>query len=123
MVARKLLNTDFPNKRHGVWVPAQGRDDERSVSVIDGYRFAPPSCVPAAATRRANHFVRRATPCPALSEKIFWFSETANQVYIRSIPLHTEGRCATSRTRSGMRWTRIVPLTRAPDADGEVAWS
>src|SRR5260370_42525459 len=106
MVARKLLNTVFPNKRHGVWVPAQGRDDERSVSVIDGDRFAPPSCAPAAATRRANHFVRRPTARPALSEKIFLFSETANQIYIRTIPSHTEGRCPTDPTRGGTRWTR-----------------
>src|SRR5258708_18698889 len=92
MVARKLLNTDFPNKRHGVWVPARGRDDERSVSVIDGYRGAPPILgADAAATRRANHFVRRATACPALSEKIFWFSETANQVYIRRHPAPHRG--------------------------------
>jgi hypothetical protein len=75
------------------------------------------------ATRRANHFVRRATACPALFAKIFWFSERPNQVYIPTIPSHTEGRCATSRTRSGMRWTRMVHLTRAPDADGEVVWS
>jgi len=34
-----------------------------------------------------------------------------------------EGRCATSSTRVGMRWTRMVLLTRAPDADGEVVWS
>jgi hypothetical protein len=34
-----------------------------------------------------------------------------------------EGRCATSSTRGGERWTRMAPLTKAPDADGEGVWS
>jgi hypothetical protein len=77
------------------------------------------SFLAAARTRRANH----SQPCPALFAKIFWFSERANQFFIRAIPFHTEGRCATSPTRSGMRWTLTVLLTRALDADGEVVWS
>jgi hypothetical protein len=46
-----------------------------------------------------------------------------NQFYIPSIPSHYEGRCATSTTRGGMRWTRRVLLTRAPEAYGEGVWS
>src|SRR4051812_44016493 len=35
-----------------------------------------------------------------------------------------EGRFAVvTDVGRGMRWTRMVQLTRAPDADGEVAWS
>jgi hypothetical protein len=47
----------------------------------------------------------------------------ANQFYIRAIPSHTEGRCATSRTRGRMQWTLKVLLTRALEADGEGVWS
>jgi hypothetical protein len=43
--------------------------------------------------------------------------------YIPPRPVPPEGRCATSSTRGGMRWTLMVLLTRALDADGEVAWS
>ena len=35
----------------------------------------------------------------------------------------TQGALATSRTRGEMRWTRMVQLTLAPVADGEVVWS
>jgi len=42
-------------------------------------------------TRRANHFVFFNGLCPAPFEKIFWFSETANQFYIRSHPVPHRG--------------------------------
>jgi len=62
-------------------------------------------------TRRANHFVRRATACPALFEKIFWFSETANQFYIRSHPAPHRGalRNVTNAEREAV--DADVPLT------------
>ncbi len=37
-----------------------------------------------------------------------------NSIIDSLIPPHTEGRCATSSTRSGMRWTRAALETRAP---------
>ena len=62
-------------------------------------------------TRRANHFVPHATPCPAPSQKYSGFPK--QQISSISAPsrCRTEGRCATSRTRGGMRWTRTVHLT------------
>ena len=35
----------------------------------------------------------------------------------------TEGRCATSSTRDGMRWTRQRAQTKRAKADGEIVWS
>jgi hypothetical protein len=35
----------------------------------------------------------------------------------------TEGRCATSSTRDGMRWTRQRAHTKRAKADGEIVWS
>ena len=67
------------------------------------------------------HPASRACPVPA--EKIFWFSEIANQSISMSIPSHLRGGSRSSRTRDGMRWTRMVLLTRALEADGEVVWS
>jgi hypothetical protein len=54
-----------------------------------------------------------------------YFSSRFDQIsfLLSAIPSHTEGRCATSRTRGGMRWTLTVHLTKAPDADGEGVWS
>jgi hypothetical protein len=43
--------------------------------------------------------------------------------YTTHIPSHLRGGSRSSRTRDGMRWTRMVLLTRAPEADGEVVWS
>jgi len=40
-----------------------------------------------------------------------------------AIQSHSEGRCATSPARDGMRWTRMVLLTRVLEADGEDVWS
>ena len=39
------------------------------------------------------------------------------------IPPHQKGRCATSSTRGGMRWTLMVSLTEAPEADGQDVWA
>ncbi len=45
-------------------------------------------------------------------------------VYIVSHPASQEGRFAVvTDVGCGMRWTRMVLLTRAPEADGEVVWS
>src|ERR1700735_2859007 len=47
----------------------------------------------------------------------------ANQSISMPIPSHSRGVSRSSRTRDGMRWTRMVLLTRVPDADGEVVWA
>src|SRR6266481_8659917 len=42
---------------------------------------------------------------PVVLEKYFCFTEYPNQCMLQS-SLPSEGRCATSSTRDGMRWTR-----------------
>src|SRR6476646_833881 len=54
---------------------------------------------------------QRDLPCPVLVEKIFRFSRRANHFYNSRRPDPQEGRCATSSTRAGMRWTRMALLT------------
>ena len=46
-----------------------------------------------------------------------------NQLYLFAVPSHLRGVSRSSRARGGMRWTRIMLLTRAFDADGKVVWS
>jgi hypothetical protein len=45
--------------------------------------------------------------CPVLSQKIFRLTRRANHFYNSRRPVPKEGRCATSSTREGMRWTRL----------------
>ena len=45
-----------------------------------------------------------------------------SEYYIRR-PVPQRGGSRSSRTRSGMRWTRVALLTKALPADGEVVWS
>ena len=51
--------------------------------------------------------------CLALFAKIFRFERPPNHLYIGRRPDPQEGRCATSSTRVGMRWTRRVLETGA----------
>ena len=44
--------------------------------------------------------------CPVLPTKIFRLTRRANHFYNSRRPVPKEGRCATSSTRKGMRWTR-----------------
>ncbi len=44
--------------------------------------------------------------CPVPCEKIFRLTRRANHFYNSRRPVPKEGRCATSSTREGMRWTR-----------------
>jgi hypothetical protein len=53
-------------------------------------------------------------PRPAPFPKIFRFVADPNHFYIPAVSLHMRGVSRSSRTRSGMRWTRMVLLTRAP---------
>jgi hypothetical protein len=55
-------------------------------------------------------------------QKYFGFSEVQITLMICH-PIPKEGRCATSSTRDGERWTRMAPLTKALEADGEGVWS
>ena len=62
--------------------------------------------------------------CPVLSEKIFWFSETANHLYIRNRPTPLEGRIAIV-TDAGLD---AMAASGASDesvllADGKIVWS
>ena len=57
------------------------------------------------------------------SRKNILFFRIANHHYILNRPVPPKGRCATSSTRGGMRWTLMVLLTRALEADGEDVWS
>src|SRR5882724_2207800 len=45
--------------------------------------------------------------CPVPCEKIFRLTRRANHFYNSRRPVPKEGRCATSSTREGMRWTRL----------------
>jgi hypothetical protein len=73
-------------------------------------------------TRRANQSFAPLARCLVLFEKIFLFFRNANQA-MKSHPDPKEGRCATSSTRDGSRWTLMALLTKALEADGEVVWS
>ena len=69
-------------------------------------------------TRRANH----PKPVQPSREKYFCFSEMKIRLLI--LPSHpARGALRTSRTRGGMRWTRMLRLTSAADAYGEIVWS
>src|ERR1700726_572817 len=61
--------------------------------------------------------------CPAPFAKIFLFFRTPNQNYMIRRPVPQRGDTRSSRPRGGMRWTPMVQLTRALEADGEDVWS
>jgi hypothetical protein len=67
--------------------------------------------------------------CPAPFEKIFWFSEYANQFICFAVLFPQEGRFAVvTDVGSGMRWTRRCHAresvrTNDAEADGEDVWS
>jgi len=54
----------------------------------------------------------------------FLLPPEANHLYIVSHPVPPRGALAIVVERwNGERWTLTAPLTKAPDADGEVVWS
>jgi hypothetical protein len=58
------------------------------------------------------------------SRKNILIFRNSKSVYIHGHPVPQEGRFAVvTDVGGGMRWTRMVLLTRAPEADGEVVWS
>jgi hypothetical protein len=79
----------------------RGRDWRGSRDAVNGATMA----------RRANQLARWLCPCPARFVKIFCFSEDPNQIYIDSRPASQRGGSRSSRTRGGMRWTRVVLQT------------
>jgi hypothetical protein len=58
-----------------------------------------------------------------LDEKYSDFPKQQINPIIGAVSSHSRGVSRSSRTRGGMRWTRIALLTRALEADGEVVWS
>ena len=66
------------------------------------------------AARRANQRRLGKFACPVPAAKIFCFVRRANHFYNSRRPVPKEGRCATSSTREGMRWTRAAFETNAP---------
>ena len=46
----------------------------------------------------------------------------ANQAYIFPILSHQRGESRPSRSRGGLRWTRKVRRTSAPEADSKIVW-
>ena len=68
-------------------------------------------------TRRANH----PKPVQPSREKYFCFSEM--KIRLLMWPSHpARGALRTSRTRGGMRWTRMLRRTSAADAYGKSVW-
>jgi len=72
--------------------------------------------------RRANHHLVRHLAVQPLLQKDFGFSEMQIRLYDLH-PVSQRGGSRSSRTRGGMRWTRMALLTRALEAYGEVVWS
>jgi hypothetical protein len=69
----------------------------RGIPRIDDRRVLP--CAPRRAVLQQDQLGGHPTGksvhrCPAPREKIFWFSEDPNHLYIRDVPSHTEGRFA-----------------------------
>jgi len=46
-----------------------------------------------------------------------------NQLHLSAVPSRKRGVAQRHETWGGMRWTRMVLLTRALEADGEDVWS
>jgi len=72
-------------------------------------------------TGKSAHAIGR-FPCPDPRAKIFLFFRITKSAYIHSIPRHQRGASRSSRTRRGLRWTRIALETKACEADGEIVW-
>jgi hypothetical protein len=67
--------------------------------------------------------IRLCRPLSILLRKNISVFQNQNHRYMPSRPAPPKGALRTSRTRGGMRWTRVALLTRVPDADGEAVWS
>src|SRR6267154_2291419 len=110
---------DDPDKPEMIEVHTISGNDN-SARVIPGAE--PTASAPYAPPRRK----RQSLICPTgqvLTRKIFLFFRNANQANNGLVSPEKRGGSRSSRTRGGMRWTRIVQKTSARDADGEVVWS
>ena len=67
--------------------------------------------------------IQRGIGCPVAKPKIFFFAKIRNHALTPVIPPRAEGRCASSRTRGGLRWMRDAARRAAQLADGEDVWS
>jgi len=76
----------------------------------------------ASRVRQNNATGKSVKTCPVPRIKIFLLPRRANQWCFSARLTRQEGRCATSRTWVEMRWTQMLRLTSAADADGEGAW-
>src|SRR5215208_4918603 len=61
--------------------------------------------------------------CPVPFEKRIPFSFDPNHFTTLAVSFHQRGVSRSSRTRGGMRWPLMAPLTNGAEADGEVVWS
>src|ERR1700736_5229215 len=66
-------------------------------------------------------FIRATTTCPSCQCAALISSPNHN--YIHRCPVPKRGDTRSSRTRDGMRWTRMAPLTNALEGAGKVVWS
>ena len=71
--------------------------------------------------RQHNPTGKSPKTCPALTRKIFLFFRNENQAIDLAVSPGKRG-VRTSRTRGGMRWTRMLRLTSAADAYGKSVW-
>jgi hypothetical protein len=62
-------------------------------------------------------------PVQPLHQKYFYSHPTQITCVSVAVSSHWRGGSRSSRTRDGMRWTRIAPKTKALEADGEAVWS
>jgi hypothetical protein len=65
---------------------------------------------------------------------VIWVVQSPSKKYFDSLPTqincicsavssHWRGGSRSSRTRGGMRWTPMVPITNGAEADGKAVWS
>jgi len=78
---------------------------------------------PSAAARRLDHSGPRQRHLFFGISEITLFAGPKSVLYFQLSRPHLRGGSRSSRTRGGMRWTRMALLTRALEADGEVVWS
>jgi len=105
-------------KRAVRYFPAGGRDARRSPHIRSSSSATKRSPPPDGQISLFCGFCLSSPVCKNISLSA---SGKSNLQLAPSCPI--EGRCATSRTRGEMRWTRMRFRTKGAEADGEVVWS